>query len=315
MTCGEIVVKLRDQITRALSPQIDADYWLLEVPHYANIGDTLIWQGELDFLKGCPYRCKGMYAWDSLTTSQLKSGDLVLFQGGGNFGDVWDPPQEYRKRIMSANPDCRYLVFPQTVYWEGAERLKEDAAFFSRFDCTICARDQASYDVLKTNFKNEILLVPDMAFFIDMRRWARWNSTAERPLLLMRQDKELHSSPALDEVKRLVNIDITDWLTMTDNTEASIWQRRIYNRVRTHPRKLGWLYDFYMRQFYRPAMIRSGVELISSHTDIYTTRLHACILSVLLGKERISMFDNSYGKNRGFYETWLNDCDNVKLQR
>lgn len=313
MSCCKTVDKLKDQIDRTLSSRICADYWLLEVPHYANVGDTLIWQGELDFLKRCPHRCKGMYAWDSLTIPQLRSGDLVLFQGGGNFGDIWDPPHEYRKRIMFANPDCHYLVFPQTVFWESAERRREDAAFFARFDCTICARDKASFDLLKANFKNEILLVPDMAFCIDMWKWVRRDPVARSPLLLMRTDKELRLSSALDEVGRIEGMDISDWQTMTEDTWASVWQRRVYNCVRAHPRKLGWLYDLYMRQFYRPAMIRSGVELISSHTDVYTTRLHACILSVLLGKERIVMFDNSYGKNRGFYETWLNGCENVRL--
>ena len=57
------------------------------------------------------------------------------------------------------------------------------------------------------------------------------------------------------------------------------------------------------------------MKLINSHTDIYTTRLHACILSILLRKEDITFFDNSYGKNSGFYDTWLTDCENVKMVR
>ena len=40
--------------------------------------------------------------------------------------------------------------------------------------------------------------------------------------------------------------------------------------------------------------------------------LHGCILSILLGK-KITLIDNSYGKNGNFYNTWLSDLDNVTL--
>ena len=96
---------------------------------------------------------------------------------------------------------------------------------------------------------------------------------------------------------------------MTHQTRVDVWRNRILRR----PRKLGWAYEPYMYYVYRPYLIRSGVRQLMSHTDIYTTRLHACILSILLGKEKITFFDNSYGKNRNFYDTWLRDCDSIKM--
>ena len=54
------------------------------------------------------------------------------------------------------------------------------------------------------------------------------------------------------------------------------------------------------------------MKQLGAYKTIYTTRLHAAILGVLLGKKVVFM-DNSYGKNRGFYETWLKDCDAVKM--
>ena len=70
--------------------------------------------------------------------------------------------------------------------------------------------------------------------------------------------------------------------------------------------------DFYGVHIYRPFLVRSGVNQLGAYETIYTTRLHAAILGVLLGKKVVFM-DNSYGKNRGFYETWLKDCDAVKM--
>ena len=54
------------------------------------------------------------------------------------------------------------------------------------------------------------------------------------------------------------------------------------------------------------------MKQLGAYKTIYTTRLHAAILGALLGKKVVFM-DNSYGKNRGFYETWLKDCDAVKM--
>ena len=54
------------------------------------------------------------------------------------------------------------------------------------------------------------------------------------------------------------------------------------------------------------------MKQLGAYKTIYTTRLHAAILGVLLGKKVVFM-DNSYGKNRGFYETWFKDCDAVKM--
>jgi len=303
-----LLSSLHNEILVKISPLIDHDYWLCEVPHYSNVGDTLIWQGELDFLKSIPYKCKGMSSFNSLRLPKIGKDELVLFQGGGNFGDIWKEPHEYRRRIMELNPICRFLVFPQTVWYEDEKNLRADAEFYSRFDCTICARDNASFAILEKHFQNKILLVPDMAFCIDMAKWRR-NYSATRPLVLKRNDKEFNVTDALQKVLKEVDADVSDWPPMEQYTLTD----RVRDAIRWRPRKLGFLYELYMYHVYRPYLIRSGIQLINSHTDIYTTRLHACILSILLGKEKIVFFDNSYGKNRNFYDTWLQDCDSVKM--
>lgn len=305
------VSRLVDVIHSKVASLISADYWLCEVPHYSNVGDTLIWQGELDFLRALPFRRKGMSSHDSRRQLSITHGDLVLFQGGGNFGDLWKGhgPHEYRRQVMESNPTCRFIVFPQTVWYDDEENLKADAEFYSRYDCTICARDKRSYDVLESHFKNEILLVPDMAFCMDMTKWNREKFNATKPFVLRREDREFIPSVEMTAMLSGLDADVDDWFPMSHRTKVDIWRDRILSR----PRKLGWAYEPYMYHVYRPYLIRSGVRQLMAHTDIYTTRLHACILSILLGKERITFFDNSYGKNSGFYETWLRDCENVKM--
>lgn len=310
MTLSEKINCLSEVIKAELTPVIDRDYWLLEVPYYANVGDALIWQGELDYLSSICHKSKGMFSSSSRRVPLLSKGDLVLFQGGGNFGDLWHEPQEYRKRIMSENPSCKYVIFPQTVHYVDSCNLERDADFFSRYDCTICARDLRSMDVLARNFKNKVLLVPDMAFCIDMSRWNR-RYKAENPLVLKRNDRELQSSTELMAALQRSDVDIADWPSMVTKG----WVDRVKHIIGSRQRYLGGLYDWYMNHVYRPYQIHSGIRLLNSHTDIYTTRLHACILGLLLGKENVFFFDNSYGKNSGFYETWLSDCGNVRMVR
>ena len=87
MNAVEKVKALSKKISEVLTPLINRDYWLLEVPYYSNIGDTLIWQGERDFLAGLPHKCRGMHSLESFAFPEIDKNDLILFQGGGNFGD------------------------------------------------------------------------------------------------------------------------------------------------------------------------------------------------------------------------------------
>lgn len=252
---------------------------------------------------------RGWSSLESIYQPTITRSDLVLMHGGGNFGDIWKEPHEYKKMLMRENPMCKFILLPQTVWYYDLNAMRADAEFFAGYNCTICARDQRSYELLKNNFKNEILLVPDMAFCMDMAKWNHRKFSATRPLVLKRSDKEFHTSPELAKVLERTDIDIEDWTTMSPSSRADLWR----DRIRKRPRRLGWAYEPYMYYFYRPYLIRSGIRQLMTHTDIYTTRLHACILSILLGKEKITFFDNSYGKNSGFYETWLRDCENVKM--
>jgi len=149
MNCAELVKALRERIETSLTPLITADYWLMEIPHYDNVGDTLIWQGEMDFLKGLSHKCRGMRALDSWRCSDIKEGEMILFQGGGNFGDLWPKHHDFKMKVVAEHPKNRFLFFPQTVYFEHAENMHRCAEFLSHYDVTICARDSVSYELLK----------------------------------------------------------------------------------------------------------------------------------------------------------------------
>jgi len=72
------------------------------------------------------------------------------------------------------------------------------------------------------------------------------------------------------------------------------------------------LSDCYFHTRCRKRLIQDGIDLIAPYRSIYTTRLHAGILSILLDKE-VTFIDNTYGKNSDFFKTWLKDTDGVTL--
>lgn len=315
MSYNKTISLHKELISRDLSQLIDSNYWLLEVPYYENVGDTLIWQGEMDLLRTLPYKCKGMFSSITFPFPEISPDDILLFQGGGNFGDLWHGPHEFRMKVVSHYPNNRCIIFPQTVFFEKEENLLSCADFYSRYDkVTICARDQWSYDLLKKHFTNNVLLVPDMAFCINVpRTLSRFCQKSDGgDLLVKRIDKELKPSGTLSELEDRNDIAISDWPSYL---EPISWQtKKLYKLIRARFRGHCRLLDLYAKYVYRRYLIRTGVELLSKYDHIYTTRLHAAILGVMLGKQ-VTILDNSYGKNSHFYETWLSDCDKVSLMK
>lgn len=307
MTSHEKILQLKGVIDKNLRSIINRDYYLLEVPYYTNIGDTLIWQGELDFLKTFPHKCIGMYSLESFKYPSIDEKTLIIFQGGGNFGDLWTKHHDFKMKVVTHYPKNEFLFMPQTVHFEDENNLKKCAEFLANYNVTICARDNMSYEILTTYFKNNVLLVPDMAFYMDVKRWNK-HYRAERPLLFKRIDKELKQTEYLSALENQ-DVDISDWPTMY-NTGRPTW---LMYKSKSLPNRAPWLADFYCQIFYRPYLIRTAVKFLKTHTEIYTTRLHGAIFSVMLNL-KTTFIDNSYGKNRTFYDTWLSDCDCITMK-
>lgn len=319
MTAQATISHLKALIYELLTPLIDRDYVLYGLPYYTNIGDTLIWDGELEFLKTIPHKCIGTCAWDSYPDVALSKDTIVLITGGGYFGDTWRDAWDNVLQGINHLKDNRIIFLPNSIYYTDDEVLMKDAQYLADFkDLIICARDQYSYDFACTHFGNKVLKVPDMAFCIEigyLRQFIR--PTSKDILYLKRNDKEFVSETELEIITKDCEVDIRDWPTMD---APSIFQR-IVERIAGYIKALGsrhlipgkfqeaMLEPIY-KDIYRKYMTKVGVEFVSQYRHIYTTRLHVMILAVLLDKS-IEFIDNSYGKLGNFYSTWLSDCDIV----
>lgn len=314
MTAKEKIQQLQSIIISEISPLITNDYVLWGLPYYSNIGDTLIWEGELEFLKSIPYKCIGTCGWDEYEYRPLSKDTVILITGGGYFGDVWRKAWDNAQSAIKRYP---IILLPQTIFYESQTLLEADSVRLAKLqNLTVCVRDEMSYQIAKTHFKNTVRLVPDMAFCISKGYLDLWRVAEENKVLfLKRTDKELGGKNVQIKAEY---IDVKDWPTMDCRPTLGDWLFYKSMGVEFHTKRCcTWLHHisewvveklgYYM---YRKSMTRRGVQFVSQYKEIYTTRLHVMILSVLLGK-RVHFIDNSYGKLNSFYKAWLSDCDGV----
>lgn len=296
---------------------IQDDYVLLDIPYYTNVGDVLIWQATLDLFKKIRHKCLYSSSIETYKKPKINNNVIIVFSGGGNFGDLWGRHQDFRHRVLEDFPNNPVVQLPQSVWFESQDNLNKDIDCYKQHKgtVTICLRDQQSYDIISTNypFVNAQLL-PDLVLSLNIKRILRRNRLkwiiGEGTLLFKRKDKEA--------VQFCSSVDADaqgDWPCM----EYTIKWERKYNGL------MDWCYrhhirsriqraitKWYYRYILKDAYIRNGIKFIMPYRTIYATRLHAAILADLLGKQ-VYMIDNSYKKCSGVYNLWMKDHKNVTL--
>lgn len=321
MTATEKKRQLEAIIRELVVPLIDNDYILLDLPYHSNLGDTLIWQGELDLLRSLPYKCR-YSTWLGSNVEDIsryiQPDTIICFNGGGNFGDVWDGPNNFRKRIIEKFPQNKVIIFPQTIFYNNEENLLNDAEFFAKFpNVTICVRDHNSYELLEKYFTpNPSKLVPDMAFCMDISKFSR-NINPKGSLFVKRCDVEWNENIDYNEVPS--DAYVSDWTWLSESRaykrqyDICKWERRIDGLL--HTKISGRILDLYWSHYLRCLNVKTAIDFIDSYEHIYATRMHAALLAVILGKQDVTLYDNSYGKSSSLYDTWLSDVDGLKLIR
>lgn len=306
--------ELRAKVCEALIPLIDNDFVFIDLPYYQNIGDVLIWNGTEMFLKKVCHKCLYRASFYTFDNRKLLPSTIIIMQGGGNWGDVWHEHNDFRLKIVQQYPNNKIIILPQTIYYDKIENLKSDMSVFKKHEnLVVCARDHTTFLLLKDNLLNAtILQLPDMAFFLDIEISKKKTG---RTLFFKRADKEYNDSIKYDIVPH--DADKHDWPTYEKTIVADNWIRRVFQIIRLFYPRFNFtdyrrLNDILYYRYLRHVYYTEGVKLLNQYDTIYSTRLHAAILGILLGKQ-VFFFDNSYGKNKNFYNTWLKDLDSISL--
>lgn len=308
------VALLREEIYSSLTKLVGKKCILLDAPYYHNIGDVLIWTGVQCFMRDKGIQCLYTASYETCTFPHIDEGVTVLFNGGGNLGDIYHEHMDFLLSVVRHYPKNRIIVLPQTVYYKNLDKAKVDFAQLQEHsDFYICARDQVVYNQLLGFFAQRTLLLPDMAFCISSQRLNPYKKKQDKDkLIIEREDCEKGGMGMSNDG------DVSDWPVFVHSFRKSTFINKIFKRLSDAKIPLlsscmNRLWNLYAPHFFNENMIREGVEFISPYRCVETARLHGCILSILLDKE-IILVNNSYGKNKSFYDTWLTDLETIHLK-
>lgn len=281
---------------------------LLDFPDHSNVGDSAIWLGEIRYFEEVHGRRPSLVSTfrhpmeDIL--DNLPDGPIFL-HGGGNFGDIYPEIHAWRQKLLAATGGRPVVQMPQSIHFSSPESVAETArAIAAHGNYSLLVRDAKSFELATKNFDCPVTLCPDMAICLGPLKPPK---AAEVDVMcLMRTDEERVSSQetAAPSVPGLT-IDLKDWL---EEDKGSLW------RVR-HPNLLDRLANAgqgglsrsnYRNMSFRrlaSARLQRGLGILSSGRWVATDRLHAHILSLLIGRPHVAL-DNNYGKISNFIAEW-----------
>lgn len=287
----------------------------LDIPVYLNVGDLLINRGTEEFFKRSNIDVLARLSVFDLCkvdvtthTAVLKPhavrlirsldpAAIIVFQGGGNFGDLYPDLQLLRETVIKEFSDRRIVILPQSVHFESAQA--QDRAFalmFDHPDIHFFVRDRPSLGLLNSFSTGRATLMPDMAHAL----WGKLDARSavgptKATLYMLRRDSErLQNQEA-----RPNSIDWDDVITPTEKFGWRLVRKTLHTGV-------GYVQPAVMSGWYhlRDRLIHKAADRFSAHERVETDRLHGMILSALVSRP-VVYHDNSYGKLGRYAGEWL----------
>ncbi len=293
----------------------------LDIPVYLNVGDLLINRGTEAFL-----RRSGISVLTRLSvfdlckidvgahTASLKANAvrlirsldpaaIIVFQGGGNFGDLYPDLQLLREAVIKEFTERRIVVLPQSVHFESSgAQARAFELMFSHPDIHFFVRDRPSLEMLDAFSTGRSTLMPDMAHAL----WGQFDarsaaSPTKATLFMLRRDGERLQ----DQEARPHSIDWDDVITPAEKFSWRLVRKALHTGV-------GPLQPAVMSAWYKlcDRLIHKAADRFRTHQRVETDRLHGMILSTLVSRPVI-YHDNSYGKLGRYAGEWLKDSPAV----
>jgi pyruvyl transferase EpsO len=320
MSEKSLIDRLKMEIVDSLSQILKGKKCILMIyPGYLNGGDGLIWLGELRLFEDLGVRVVSSFPDTRIDKHFIDSLDyeLILIQGGGNFGDIWPGLNECRRKVIDNYRHKKIVQLPVTIEFRDKQKLLEMQSAISKHPSfVLTVRDEISYKFAKEHFNCDTHLVPDTAFYNDMSVFTDIISSQRcRDILyFMRTDKE--SNVKVEDIEK----DTKDWLDYL--TPAMILKNYIFcrilfrdyfrflpevlNKTRTIMKFKKYMYRI-MENYHRKKFIveiNNVIREMNKYRLVVTDRLHIHMLSVLCDVPSI-LVSGIYHKNEAYYNTWM----------
>lgn len=281
----------------------------LDYPVYSNIGDILIWKGAERFFSEHNINVRSQNSFRDFSSEiKFPSNVILVFQGGGNLGDLYPEPQEMREYCIKNFKKHTIVILPQTVYFKNPKALEHVSGIFSKHqDLHLFVRDKLSYNLAKKNLCDNVYLTPDMAHAL----WPIHPTTVKNPnrLLLLRRDIERGPDGCIKPNSGDYILDWPQFFTSSEKTEIKILID--YHSIK---KRVQFLPALYLWRLFTRKIVKRVIKLFSEYASIVSSRLHGHILACIMNKSNIFL-NNSYGKNLTYYKTWTHRIPYVTFKK
>ncbi|MCZ9888763.1 polysaccharide pyruvyl transferase family protein [Brachyspira hyodysenteriae] len=269
-------------------------------PEYPNIGDNAITYATNKILKELfkdkivlEYTNNDFMLLKDVLFKFVKDNDIIILNGGGNFGNLWIYHEYERREIISRLKNNRIIIFPQSIYFtddnDGKKELEVSQKIYnSHKNLTIMTRDLISYRIAKEYFyNNNILLSPDIVFSL-MNNINIDRVNRKGILFLLRNDKEkLLDDLFIEKIKEYL-----DLININYCLEDNIFQSEVK--------------DFKIE---RENIVINQLKNISKYNICITDRFHGAIFSYITNTPCI-VFKSLYHKIEYGLE-WIKESDSI----
>lgn len=288
----------------------------VDVPMYANVGDLLIMLGTERFFERHRLRVAHRCTYFQFEPARVRPGEVVVFQGGGNLGDLYRHPQAERDAGIARLPGHRIIVLPQSIHFDDpAERERTAARWRRHPDLHLGVRDRDSQAQARS-FTPHVHLLPDMAHQLWPLRPPPPPGGRHGTLHFLRTDGEATGAPGAPARGHAPAGPVTraDWPAFVGRRETLYRQITRTLRVLHALRLDGPLVAPALAAWRRhaEALLAEAAALFDRHEHLVTDRLHGHILACLLDRPH-EVRDNRYGKNTRYLRDWTGASDRVAL--
>lgn len=274
--------------------------YFMMIPTYGNLGDQAITEGTLKFLRDWfdKYEIVQVYlekTYESIPAIKraYKDKDLILLQGGGNMGTLWQYIENYRRFVIKHLRKCTIISMPVTATFTnnkyGIKELKKSKKVYSKCkELIIFAREIYSYEFLKREFnKQKIYLCPDIVYYLHNQVELSFEDCRKGLLLCFRHDKESINEQQVEEVLRQI---------FSINKKIRIYDTSVIRNIDAKCRDIE---------------IQAAFNAIGSAKVMITDRMHGMIFSFLT-KTPCVVLRALDKKIEGSYK-WIENCPYITL--
>lgn len=291
--------RLNQQTPDIKSKTADRKVWFLDAPEYGNLGDQAIafaihcfCEDNLPGRKLVEFQENNVIQYLRWLKKNISAKDIIVLQGGGNFGNLY-PRYEYIRRTIIRNfPDNKIIIFPQSIsFSKDSKGLHEQKVFADTYGkhkkLIMFARESHSYKVIQKYIPGaDVRLCPDIVFYLT----GKIENQSRRGLgVCLRHDSE--KSVSDEKVKAIIS----------ELEEEYGSHRQISTLCESNEPIVGNL---------RKRLVREKLKEFASQEMIITDRLHGMIFSYITFTPCIAL-DNTTGKSLYEYNDWLKNSKNV----